>query len=407
VCISCTVRLNGGTALLALFVFAALALQCDSLNPTALDDQWVPRQITSRCYALVNGLVIDGTGAAAIDKGGVVIRGKRIIEVGRTDKITIPSDAEVVDVHGAAILPGFVNAHVHKAFDEGRLRAWAWNGVTTVRDEAILSPQTLELAIATRDTARDKPAYARLITAGFMMTVPGGYGRLEVTSAADARQKVFDQLDRGIDLVKLALEDGVAGHSGLPKLSEEELSAIVGAAHERGKLVSAHITQSFYWGVVVQAGVDDVAHVAFDPVPDAVLDMMVAKGIPLVPTITIFRNYNAPVSICIDNLRRFVHKGGTVALGDDFGGGPGAFEEGIPFYELNCMLEAGMTPLQIIAACTRNAARVADVDTIVGTLEPGKNADLLVVKGDPLTSLDALSRIGLVIHDGVNIRYGN
>jgi imidazolonepropionase-like amidohydrolase len=387
-------------------LFAFIPYSCDSTNPSPDGGEAAGRRITSSCYALVNGLIIDGTGNAPLRNGAVVIRGSLILAVGVYGRTTIPPDAEVVDVQGATILPGFINAHVHKAYDEARLRTWAWNGVTAVRDEGILSSLTLEQAIAIRDSTRKNPECARLISAGFMMTVPGGYGGLTVTSPSDARQKVFEQLDKGIDLIKFSQEDGYAGRHDLPKLSNEEMSAIITAAHERGTLVSAHITQSLFWGGVVQAGADDVAHVAYDPAPDAVLDAMVAKEILLIPTVTVFRNYNAPVSVCIDNVRRFVQKGGVVALGNDYAGGPGSFEDGIPFYELSCMLDAGMTPMQIIMACTRNAARASHVDTLLGTIEAGKAADILVVNSDPLTNLSALLNVRYVIHGGVNIRTG-
>ena len=385
---------------------AAIASDCDSSNPASGSSEWNGR-ITSPCYALVNGVIIDGTGAAPVQNGGVVIRGDRILAVGSRHQLPIPSDAEVVDVHGAAILPGFINAHVHAAYDETRLKTWAWHGVTTVRDEGILSGVTLDAALALRDSLRQKPECARLISAGLMITVPGGYGSLTVVSPADARQKVLEELDKGVDLVKFSQEDGYAGRHDLPKLTGEEMAAIVGAAHERGRTVSAHITQSLYWEVVVQAGVDDVAHVAYDPVSDNVLEVMVTEHILLVPTFTIFRNFNAPVGGCINNVRRFVLKGGAVALGNDFAGGPGEFDDGIPFYELNCMLDAGMTTMEVIVASTRNAARAANVDTVLGTVEAGKQADLMVVMGDPLQSLSLLSNPGLVIHAGVNIRYGN
>lgn len=360
--------------------------------------------ITASSYALVNGVIIDGTGGPPVQNGVLVVNGRLIAAVGPRANVVIPTDAEVVDVGGAAILPGVINAHVHDAFDESRLRIWAWNGVTTVRDEGIRAGRSLEAQLAIRDSARTKPECARLVSAGFMMTVPGGYGALEVTSAADARQKVLEQLDRGVDLIKLAQEDGYAGVHGLPRLSGEEMAAIITAAHERKTLVSAHITESEYWAIVAAAGVDDVAHVSYDPVPENVLDMMVAKKIVLVPTFTIFRNYNAPVTVCIDNLRRHVNKGGAVALGNDFGGGPGSFEEGIPFYELTCMREAGMSTTDILVACTRTAARACGVDSVLGTLESGKIADVLVVRGDPLADLNALSQVRLVIHEGHNIR---
>lgn len=360
--------------------------------------------ITSTSYALVNGVIIDGTGAAPIQDGVLVVTGRIITAVGPGGHLAFPAGTEVIDVGGATILPGIINTHVHDAFDESRLRRWAWNGVTTVRDEGMRRGRTIEALLAIRDSARSKPECARLVTAGLMMTVPGGYGGLEVTSAADARQKVLDQLDRGVDMIKLAQEDGYAGTSGLPKLTGEEMSAIITAAHERKRRVSGHITQSEYWEIVAAAGVDDVAHVAYDAVPDAVLDMMASKKIVLVPTFTIFRNYNAPVSVCIDNVRRHVNNGGAVALGNDFNGGPGSFEEGIPFYELTCMRQAGMSTMAVLVACTRTAAQVCQVDSILGTLEAGKRADVIVVRGDPLADLGVLSDVRLVIHEGHTIR---
>ncbi len=371
--------------------------------PAPVEESTLPI-IRSASYALVNGTIIHGTGVSPVQNGALVVQGRIIADVGPRTQVTVPADAEVIDVQGATILPGIINAHVHDAFDESRLKTWAWNGVTTVRDEGMRRQLSCEDQLAIRDSARKKPECARLVTAGYMMTVPGGYGGLEVTSPADARQKVFDQLNRGVDLIKLAQEDGYAGAENLPKLTEEEISAIITATHERGTLVSAHITQSSYWEIVAAAGVDDVAHVSYDAVPDAVLEMMVLKGITLLPTFTVFRNYNAPVSVCIDNLRRHVNKGGSVALGNDYGGGPGSFEEGVPFYELACMLEAGMSTMSILVACTRNAAQVSHVDSILGTLEVGKLADVLVVRGDPLADLNALSRVRLVIHGGINIR---
>lgn len=91
-------------------------------------------------------------------------------------------------------------------------------------------------------------------------------------------------------------------------------------------------------------------------------------------------------------------------MGDDYGGGPGQFELGMPMYELECMQSAGMTPLQIIMAGTKNAAQLCSREKSLGTVESGKTADILVVKGDPLQDLQALRRVGLVIKDGVIIR---
>jgi len=354
--------------------------------------------------ALVNGRLIDGTGAEPLPGAVLVIWEGRITAIGGQETIEIPKGAQVIDVAGGTILPGFINAHVHEAFEEKNLIAWAQGGVTTVRDEGILSRQSLEDALALRDTWNNDPQSARLISAGYILTVPGGYGLRYVTSPADAREKVLDELAAGVDLIKLSMEDGYDERNELPTLSDEELEALISTAHEGGVLVSGHITQTEYLEILVEAGVDDIAHVPYDEVPGTTWQRIVAKDIYMTPTFTVYRNYNAPVSICVDNLRNFVAQGGKVALGNDYGGGPGNFELGIPMYEIEKMSEAGMTPMQIIVASTLNAAHVSGIEKQVGTLEPGKIADVLVVQGDPLQDLEALRNIRLVIHEGVIIR---
>lgn len=127
---------------------------------------------------------------------------------------------------------------------------------------------------------------------------------------------------------------------------------------------------------------------------------MVKKNIYMTPTFTVFKNYGAPVETCVQNLSNFIKAGGKVALGNDYGGGPGNFELGIPMYEIEMMSKAGMTPMQIITASTLNAAHVANLEKELGTLEKGKTADLLILAGDPLKDINALKQIKTVIHQG-------
>jgi imidazolonepropionase-like amidohydrolase len=353
--------------------------------------------------ALVNGTLVDGTGADPVPDAVILIADDKILAVGSQETINIPEGVRTVDVGGATILPGFINAHVHYGFDKANLRAWAEGGVTTVRDESALPHQIAQLKTFRAEVEAD-PHYARLVSAGTMLTVPGGYGDLFVSSPEDARQKVFNELDAGADMIKVSLEDGYTGTHGLPKLTPEELEAIVSAAHERGALVSGHITQGAYLQPLLDAGVDDIAHLPYDYIPPKSLRQMVEKGIYLTPTFTVFRNYGAPVATVVENLKQFTGLGGQVALGNDYGGGPGNFELGIPMYEIQMMSRAGMTPMQIIIACTKNAAHVAHIEVEVGTLEPGKFADILIVGGNPLEDLQALTDVRMVIHNGVIIR---
>ncbi len=131
---------------------------------------------------------------------------------------------------------------------------------------------------------------------------------------------------------------------------------------------------------------------------------MVEKNVYLVPTFTVFRNYGANVDGCVDNVRRFHELGGRVALGNDYGGGPGEFELGIPMYEVEMLSRAGLTPEEVVDAATRNGARVLRLDDEIGTLEAGKAADIVVVGGDALADLQAQRNVRLVIHAGAVIR---
>ena len=378
--------------ILYLFLFTFLLASCAA--PTAL-----PNTI-----ALVNGTLINGTGADPIPDAVLLIQGERILEVGSKHDVKIPHGARVIDLEGTTILPGFINAHVHFAFNEQNLEQWAYGGVTTVRDESIVSSRQLSELMKWREEINKNPKYARLISAGYMMTVPSGYGEMFVSSPEEARQKVFDELDSGADMIKISMEDGYAGRHNLPKLTDEEIAAILSAAHERGKKVSGHITQAAYLKILVDAGVDDIAHVPYDIVSTQAWQEMVSKNIYMTPTFTVFRNYHAPVATCVRNLHNFLEQGGQIALGNDYGGGPGDFELGIPMYEIEQMSQAGMTPMQIIVASTKNAAHVSGMEGQAGTLEAGKTADVLNVSGNPLDDLQNLKNIRMVIHNGRIIR---
>ena len=347
------------------------------------------------CLVLL-GTVIDGTGTAASPDAALVILGERIIAAGPRNGLPIPSQAKVIELSGATILPGFINAHVHNAYNERNLRLWAQEGVTTVRDEG----ERLGFPyFSTRDRLRADPQNAWLISAGPLVTVPKGYpiagndfASLTVTSPEDAREKVSRLIDDGAELIKITLTSGEP-----PSLSAAEAAAIVDTAHERGVPVSAHATSARNVQRALDAGVDDVAHLATDRVSDALIRQMVRMGVYWVPTLEALRGGGA------GNLQRFVAAGGGVALGND-GGYLSGLEIGMPLNEIRAMRQAGMTPMQIIVAATRDAARVCRQDTTLGTLEAGKFADVLVVDGDPLQDLESLARVRMVIHRGVVIR---
>jgi imidazolonepropionase-like amidohydrolase len=356
---------------------------------------------------LTNGTVIDVIGGTLVADAILVIRDGKIESVGPRGAVAIPSGSTIVNVRGGTMLPGIINAHVHIRNNLAKLKEWARSGVTTVRD--LGGPENYVAA----NKNNDDPHSARLVSAGPMISVSGGYpfvpwgnhDMVEVASPEDGYQKANRLLDHGADILKIAVEHGAVFGMEIPSLTTKEVSAIVRAAHERRTLVSVHLLASADLAQSLESAVDDIAHMVVDDLPDSLITQMVKRGIYWEPTLELWHNVGGDFGPkAIENLSRFVREGGKVALGTDYGGYNRPFELGMPIKEMQWMQEAGMTNMQIIVSATINAAHVCNLDHQLGTLEPGKTADILIVKGDPLKDISALGNLLLVIRDGVIIR---
>ncbi len=393
-------------------------LKITSIGSTSLLFGCFPNVNKESTLALINGRLIDGTGDRPVSDGVLVIQGSRIIDAGSATSVTIPGNAKMIDVEGGTILPGFINAHVHAAYDSASLKAWAREGVTTVRDLSAFVPYSPQL-FNTRDALNADSNCARLVAAGWFINVEGGYPEvywdcpmISVNSPESARQAVTELIDAGADVIKTAMESGSAFKYQWPLLPPETAKALVDAAHERGKLVSAHVTDSRDLGRALDAGVDEIAHMVVDQhyLSDTLIERMVAGGIRWIPTLELWqgisRNYHLTYEeAAINNLARFAAAGGEIALGTDYAGAPNFdFNLGMPMNEIDCMQKAGISPMQIIVAATRNGARACDLIKEIGTLEKGKLADVLVVKGNPLDNLNALTETQLVLKKGQAIQ---
>lgn len=357
----------------------------------------------------MNGRLIDGSGARPVKNAVVLIKGKRIVFAGPRGKVAIPRNARRLDARGGTILPGFINTHAHQVIDESNLRAWLLGGVTTVRD--LGSGPDYEWAFSERDRLNRSSRTARLLAVGPLITVPGGYPEaiwgspgLEVTSVEDARAQVDRLIHAGCDTVKIALESGeIFGRDDLPMLSPTEVKAIVEVAHAHGKRVSAHAMVTRDIERAVDGGVDEIAHFDVQNIPQSLIRRMVAAHIDWVPTLELLRVVGA--TIYGNSLERFARAGGIVALGTDYmGAGPQyGYDLGMPIHELVYMDQLGLTPMQAIQAATANAAYALDRPEL-GLLEKGKIADVIVVRGNPLRSLEVLRKVELVVHNGVVVR---
>jgi imidazolonepropionase-like amidohydrolase len=294
---------------------------------------------------------------------------------------------------------------VHGAYDSATLKAWLSAGVTSVRD---LGPQGNSATfLSDRDRLNRDPLNARIISATPLITRPNGYGGAYVDGAASARALVRSFASRGVDLIKVAIEDDLQGRVW-PMLSSAEVTAIVEAAHARGLKVSAHISHVRNVPIALAAGVDDLAHMVVEPLASSTAREIVAKGIAWVPTLELWKGVSVKhsldwIRIAVANTATFFKAGGTIALGTDFNGYTIPFDTGFPITEARLLIEAGLSPLDVITAATRNAAMVCGRIKDLGTVERGKIADLVVIRDNPAADIGALEHPLLVIKEGIAV----
>jgi imidazolonepropionase-like amidohydrolase len=357
--------------------------------------------------AIIRGTLIDGTGAAPLPKAVVIIKEGRIAAVGSQPTLKAPRRAVVLDAKGATILPGFINSHVHKSCDETTLAEFAQAGVTTVRELCYFrDPYTSETWYSVRDSLNKNPKNARLVLSGPHMVIEGGFAMAGHTGSAfvktpeDAIREGNRILDEGADALKVFIQS----YKNAPVMPVEVARAIIETAHARGKKAPVHTVYCRDTEIALQAGADSLAHMVIDELSADLAGRIAKAGIIWIPTMEVFKGSGEGAHM-VSNLRTFVEAGGTVALGTDYGGYyMMKFDRGMPVKEIRWMQEAGMTPMQIIVAATLNAAKACGIEKDTGTVEAGKAADLLVVDGNPLSNLDALTNVRWVIHAGTVIR---
>lgn len=396
-------------------------------------------RIPEDALVLRNGTVIDGTGKPPILNGLVIVQDRRILAVGEVADFDVPDEVAVVDACGGTILPGVINSHTHSTHDPAVRRAFLIDGVTTVCN---LGTTLERFALFDSASVPEGPA-ARGYCAGPIITAPGGYPgpvygsqfSYEVGSPQEARAAVADLLNRGAKVIKIALAPGDP-HNPWPVLDLERVRAIVTEAHAHGVLVRAHVFEPYLVeDIVLPAGVDVIEHqpmpiltpeeesrVLGDDEPAALLydtvapgfvvmlERMVRQGVVMVPTLdgglgTLFTKADRSeleqvvLNVHLEAVRRFHALGGVIALGNDFGGVPDV-AEGMPLVEMKMLQAAGLTPMEVLEASTRNAAAACGQAGVLGTLEVGKLADIIIVKGDPLADISAMDNVIAVLKGG-------
>jgi imidazolonepropionase-like amidohydrolase len=385
--------------------------------------------------------VVDGTGAPALLDHTVVFEGERISGV--VLSAAVPAGAEITDLGDVTILPGLIDAHVHVIWDGslpnpeevrqresmimaamravGHAAATLRCGTTTVRD--VGCPGGVSIALRDLIDAGVVPG-PRMLVSGAAIVMTGGHVHpmsVEVDSPDEARKAARQQLKAGADFIKLLATGGVYGRRHdmpwAPQLSTAEMIPAVQEAHNAGRVAAIHAEGEDGIANAIAAGADTIEHC--NQLTPGLAQQMADRGIFMVPTLAWFFNvaeaipgptFSSPFPedyvrkgrIMADCSARSIElalrHGVKIAAGTDTGA-PLVPHNSVR-RELELLVRLGMTPLQAIVAGTKTAAEAMRLDAEVGTLEPGKFADLIAVAGDPTRDIRALYDLRLVVKGG-------
>jgi imidazolonepropionase-like amidohydrolase len=401
------------------------------------------------------GRLFDGTGEAHRRKVAILIDGGRIKSVQPASELPAPEGARVIDLDGAIVLPGLIDCHVHlqsrpqRHDPELRFRESpfvnAFNAVPNARN-------TLEAGFTTVRDVGSKPFLAvdlrdaidrgllvgpRIVASGPAISITGGHGDINnfapqlsfemfpeerdfrIADGVDqVRHVVRAQMKHGVDVIKVFATGGVFSRGdqpGAPQFSPEELRVLVEEAHAAGRKVAAHAHGARGIKNAVLAGVDSIEHGSL--IDDEGIRLMREHGTVLVADIYnddfilgMARELKTPEEyvakeralgqIQRDNFAKAVKAGVKVAFGTD----AGIYPHGDNAKQFEYMVKYGLTPARAIRSATLDAAELLGRAADVGSIEPGKYADLIAVTVDPLEDVRALEKVGFVMKGGVVIK---
>jgi imidazolonepropionase-like amidohydrolase len=409
-------------------------------------------------YTLIhNGTLIDGTGRAPVANAAVLLEGHMIRAVGLLDDLPRPdAPTTEIDARGGWILPGLIDCHVHllleglniaqamatpisleffRAVD--RMRRTLDAGVTTVRDaggadlgvkraveDGIVPGPRMQISVSVLTTTGGHVDFTMRDGTPFLL-FPSYPGRPDgrCDGADEVRKKAREVLRAGADILKVCSTGGVLSptdHPEFTQFSPAELEALVQeGGYRRGTKVMAHAQGTEGIKNAVRAGVHSIEHGIF--LDDEAIELMGARGTFLVPTllavasvIEIGRETGALPEWAVRKAedvfaahRASIAKAHQAGLRIAMGTDSGVFPHGRNLRELALMVEVGLSPMEAIVATTRTAAECLGWQERVGTLEPGKLADVVVTRADPLADIRSLANtanVALVLKDGVVVK---
>ena len=403
----------------------------------------VSGQNPSNTVALVGARVVDGTGGPPLANATLLVTGGRIDRIGPAASLEVPSGATRVELAGKFIIPGLINTHGHlnngeptlPLYDQiiQQLRVYPRFGVTTVY---ALGDDGKESVRVSGENDRGPLDRARLYAAG---------GRVTAKTAEDARRIIAERHAQGVHFIKT----GMNGNAN--DMPPETYTALIDEAHKRNLRVASHLFNLRDAQALVSAGLDVIAHSIRDQDIDTTfIAELKRRNIGYIPTLTrdlsVFQYSSAPdyltdpfflrgeslfrsqiervkdpavhaktqaspgaqnarkgLEQALRNLKLLSDGGVMIAMGTDTGTGLGRWQGYFEQVEMELMVKAGMTPMQTLVASTGHAARVMRIDSQLGTLQPGKRADFVVLTADPLADIRNTRTIDSVWIDGRRI----
>jgi imidazolonepropionase-like amidohydrolase len=406
-------------------------------------------QASAKRVVIRAGHLLDVKTGKMLSNQVIVIEGDKIVSVGAAS--AAPAGATVIDLSNATVLPGLIDAHTHLTFNPSF--GYQTLGISIPR-EALIGAKNAKLTleagfttvrnvgadgytdVALRDAinAGDVPG-PHMLVSGPPLSITGGHCDNNLLpyeyhatndgvadGVENVQHKVREIIKYGADVIKICATGGVLSKGDDPQASQytlEEMKAIVADAHRLGRKVAAHAhgAQGILWAT--EAGVDSIEHGSY--IDDAGISAMKQHGTYLVPTLYLgdwflanaerihvpdFLLFKAKAVMpeARKNIAHAFASGVKVGFGTD----AAVYPHGLNAHEFAVMVKLGLTPLQSIQAATLNDADLLGWSDKIGTIEPGKWADIIAVDGDPVQDVTTLQNVKFVMKSGevVKNEYG-